>query len=125
MNEQNESIALYYTEFEGEKEIIEKTFVNYRTIDCMGHENDKLEHIISGRHPKEPGTDEKIKTKGYSFLIFHGFENKEIIEILKFIRKVTQRPWIFATTTENNINAKFKDLIEELIIEHEEMHNIK
>ncbi|OAA31214.1 hypothetical protein AT15_06875 [Kosmotoga arenicorallina S304] len=116
-------LVLYYTESEEEKRIVEEFFINYETIDCTGLEEKKLDSIISGEIEK--ASHKKWSSNHYSFMIFHKMESKEILEILKHIRQVSKSEWIFATTTENNLNWVLKDLLKELIEEHRNMHNIR
>lgn len=114
-------LVLYYTESDEEKRIVEEFFINYKTVDCTGLEEKKLDSIISGEIEKE--APRKWGLNRYSFMIFHNMNNKEILEILKHFRQVSKSSWIFATTTENNLNWILKDLLKELIEEHKNMHN--
>jgi len=58
--------------------------------------------------------------KNAKIIIINGFTNEELKEFLSFYKKNPNLPVpIFATVTDNSLEMKVKDLIEELIEEDE------
>lgn len=91
-------------------------------VDCRGFEQYTVESILKGesieRELFSNGGRRGDENEAYCFVVFDGLKNELVGRAVSFIKKAVGRRWIFATTTENNISWKLKNLQEELIEEH-------
>ena len=91
-------------------------------IDCRGFEQYTVESILKRENIERElfssGRSRGNGNEAYCFAVFDGVENELVGRAVSFIKKAVGRRWIFATTTENNISWKLKNLQEELIEEH-------
>ncbi|MDD3461573.1 hypothetical protein KU43_01630 [Mesotoga sp. SC_NapDC2] len=101
---------------EAATEVLRKSFKDTTVIDCRGLENLTLKEILNSECPKKeaPLTSGEV----LCYVIFSGFENSYIGQIIKQIRQYLGRDLVFATTTESNMNWKMSDLLSELAEEH-------
>lgn len=66
---------------------------------------------------------EKDKTEEYKVVFMHGFTREEMSRIIKGVRSVVEDPGdvAFCMSTENNLEWKVKELLADVVEEHEYM----
>ena len=66
-----------------------------------------------------------VSDKGYRVVLFHGFSQDEMGRIMRGIKSVADDPGkvAFCMSTENNLDWKIRDLIEDVTEEHDYMKN--
>jgi hypothetical protein len=102
-------------------DILREGIPGIEIIDCRGFEQYSVESILKGEEIEKElsfGRESADGNEVYCFVIFDGLENELIGRTVSFIKKAVWRRWIFATTTENNLSWKLRDLQKELIEEH-------
>lgn len=90
----------------------------FRMINANGKEEETISEIINGSvyYEEIEGLSDTV------ICIFNGMVKDEIFALMKNFKENYSVEWIFATTTETNMNWKMGDLILELKMEHKEMH---
>jgi len=96
---------------------VRKSSINVNVIDCIGLENRTLKEILDQEDIRGNGKVNRNEER-FCYAIFNGFDNNAIGNTIKEIRQLLQKDWIFASTTESNLNWKLKDLLAELTQEH-------
>ncbi len=98
--------------------LVRNSLISVNVIDCIGLENRTLKEILNQEDITGNGKVNRNEER-FCYAIFDGFDNNAVGSTIKEIRKLLQKDWIFASTTESNLNWKLEDLLAELTQEHD------
>lgn len=98
--------------------LVRNSLISVNVIDCIGLENYTLKEILDQEDISGNGKANRNEER-FCYAIFNGFDNNAIGNTIKEIRQLLQKDWIFASTTESNLNWKLEDLLAELTQEHD------
>lgn len=115
MREPLERIAVLVNADQKAFEAIAENVEVVEVIDCRGFEQCTLEAILAGRAER---SDLSVRS-AYNFIVFNGLTSESVGELMSLIKSLMHRDWIFATTTQTNLNWKLIDLQRELSQEHD------
>jgi len=98
-------------------ELLKKRIRGISLVDCHGLEQSSIRTILSNETVRSDSRSDSEETD-CCFVIFNGIDSGHINQAISYIKSLSQRRWIFATTTPSNLDWSLDELLRELMCEH-------